>query len=79
MVKVDLSEFKFKHCDHCRFDHTVEGGPNGCPYWINCIVNNVPGYVPSHFEGKTEMDTKYANLLKEYVKIINNLGLEVKF
>lgn len=79
MVKVDLSEFKFKHCDHCRFNHTEEGGPNGCPYCISCIVDNVPGYIPSHFEGKTKMDTKYANLLKEYVKILKNLGLEVKF
>lgn len=79
MVKVDLSEFKFKHCDHCRFSHTEEGGPIGCPYCISCIVDNVPGYIPSHFEGKTKMDTKYAMLLKEYVKILNNLGLEVKF
>lgn len=49
------------------------------PYWISCIVYNVPGYIPPHFEGKTKMDIKYANLLKEYVKILNNLGLEVKF
>lgn len=79
MSKVDLSEFKFKHCDHCRFDHTEEGGPNRCPYSISCIVDNVPGYIPSHFEGETEMDTEYANLLREYVKILNNLGLEIKF
>lgn len=79
MVKVDLSEFKFKHCDHCRFNHTEEGDPNGCPYWISCIVDNVSGYVPSHFEGKTKLDTKYAHLLKEYVKILKNLGLEIKF
>lgn len=78
MVKVDLSEFKFKHCDHCRFNHTEEGGPNRCPYWISCSVDNV-GYVPSHFEGKTKLDTKYAYLLKEYVKILKNLGLEIKF
>jgi hypothetical protein len=62
-----------------QVDHSEEGGPNGCPYWISCIVDNVPGYVSSHFEGKTKLDTKYAYLLKEYVKILNNLGLEVKF
>ena len=67
-MKIDISEFKFKHCDHCtNCTMSVSKSINigiTCPYFIfmQCVVNNVPDSTPSHFERITELDTKYAKL-----------------
>ena len=81
-MKLDLSEFKFKHCDHCTncttsVSKSINMGIT-CPYFMQCIINIKPGSIPSHFEGITELDTKYAKLLHEYIKLVKHLGFDIQ-
>lgn len=81
-MKIDLSEFRFKYCDHCKHKNTstVRHDTIGtdCPYFMQCIVDNKPGSIPSHFEGITELDTKYVKLLHEYIKLVKHLGFDIQ-
>lgn len=74
-MKVDLSEFRFQHCRHCK--NCDDGKAPSCAYFITCIVDATRTSVPSHFEGKTEVDNKYAKLLSEYIKLVKHLGFDI--
>lgn len=79
MLKLDLTTFKFKHCEHCKnCERYGEGLSIRCPYLLSCIIDKGPGSRPLYFEGITELDNKYADLLHEYVNLIRHLGFNIE-